>query len=220
MLSLFVLLPKAQEVLILRDMQPISCQVVRLSEDSIWFSMSLDGNKGIVSIARERVLGIMFDQGALPVGKDQPGLSELARQDGNAGKIKDGPANALLSLAFPGLGDYRVRETKFPYWTIGALSYGMMGTGLYLRHRSKENHGEYIDYESYDQDLYRNSNRQHHAYLLLTRGAMAVWATDVILVGLKGSQNVRKRRSSGNSEQQKLSLFIDIQGYPGLVYTF
>ncbi|MBN1183675.1 MAG: hypothetical protein JXB49_15395 [Bacteroidales bacterium] len=110
-----------------------------------------------------------------------------------------GPANALLSLAVPGLGDTYVRNTKEsllkPYF-ITAASYGLVGYGIYQKIVSNDYFGQYeneTNQENFD-DLYNKANTAHHDFIIFTAIGGTVWLADVVHVALRGKKNTTKNR--------------------------
>jgi hypothetical protein len=97
---------------------------------------------------------------------------------------------AINSLLIPGWGDYKVRSGK-NYWWIGAITYGLIGSGTYLHFRAKDN---YRSYENANNIADGNSFLNHAqdqnklSKILIGAGA-ACWLADVIAVWLKGKKN-------------------------------
>ncbi len=113
-----------------------------------------------------------------------------------------GPEGALYSLLVPGLGDYKVRSGR-NYWMITAITYGVLGTGIYLYLDSRNTFDQYRDATSVDQassllDRARDQNRV--GKVLMGTGA-AFWLTDVVLAFIKGQKNKRELNRLKNQLQ-------------------
>jgi len=118
-----------------------------------------------------------------------------------------GPANALLSLMAPGIGDMRVRSGGLWYGAITVSAFTTLGTGLYLRAAARNNYDLYQrarDAQS-AQDLLNKANQQNNLSAVLINAAIAIWVVDVALVAWRGFKNQKLRR-------QKISLGLSPVG--------
>lgn len=121
-----------------------------------------------------------------------------------------GPANALLSLVAPGLGDMKVRRGGGWYGLITAAAFTTLGTGLYLRLRAQTNYDKYKTATSPEgaSDLLGTAQSQNNLSVTLINTAIVIWVADVALVAFQGFRNQRLRR-------QKLSLGLQpVRGKP------
>lgn len=113
-----------------------------------------------------------------------------------------GPGKAMLSLLYPGLGSYKVREGEQKwYYALGALTYGMVGTGLYLRFQSDNNYDDYqtttqvgnvIELSSLGpetRDLLNKAQNQRRTSDILLIGGGAIWLTEFTFALIKGYKN-------------------------------
>lgn len=113
-----------------------------------------------------------------------------------------GPGKAMLSLLYPGLGSYKVREGNQKwYYGVGILAYGMVGTGLYLRFQSDANYDDYqagstvLDINQLNnladersRLLDRAQDQRRFSDILLIGGG-AIWLTEFTFALLKGIKN-------------------------------
>ncbi len=113
-----------------------------------------------------------------------------------------GPGKAMLSLLYPGLGSYKVREGNQKwYYGVGILAYGMVGTGLYLRFQSDANYDDYqagstvLDVNQLNnladersRLLDRAQDQRRFSDILLIGGG-AIWLTEFTFALLKGIKN-------------------------------
>ncbi len=116
-------------------------------------------------------------------------------------KEPGGPANALLSLIAPGIGNIFVQSPHpkvgyRPLITVaayGALIYGLL-------ERGKVN----VPYDSYQnsknptegQPFYDEANGHYQRYFIATRAAAAIALTDAVLTAIHGFRNQRERRKA------------------------
>ena len=107
-------------------------------------------------------------------------------------KSDSGITNALYSMLFPGLGDYKVRQKRYPYWITGLVSYGCIGSGIFFKIKSNSQYHDYKSMSDVAKSTYLSSNNNNHKFILLTGLGAALWIGDVVLTGLKGYKNTRK----------------------------
>lgn len=113
-----------------------------------------------------------------------------------------GPGKAFLSLLYPGLGSYKVREGNQKwYYAVGVLAYGMVGTGLYLRFQSDANYDDYqamanvADINELSslgaerRNLLNRAQDQRRFSDILLIGGGAIWLTEFTFALLKGFKN-------------------------------
>ncbi len=110
-------------------------------------------------------------------------------------------ANGMLySMLWPGWGDMKVRSNpelrkqNYSWLAIGALSYGMIGTGIYLNGRARD---KYTDFENATSVEAANAAfddsetlSQISDYLII--GGITIWAADVLWVLFRGLKNKRE----------------------------
>lgn len=105
-----------------------------------------------------------------------------------------GPEQVWRSAVFPGWGDNYVRQKK-NHWWVGGLAYGLVGSGVFMRLKASNTFNKYKKSFSVEEadDLFAQSNNQKRIgnYLLLAGGT--VWLTDMVLVLIKGNQNLKKQ---------------------------
>ena len=107
-----------------------------------------------------------------------------------------GPENALLSAFVPGLGDHKVRKGK-GYGAITFLTWGALGTGLIFRLSASRNYDKYLKATTtaeLDHLFFLAETHKKTSTILIT-SAIVLWAADVVLVAVKGFQNLKKRRA-------------------------
>lgn len=113
-----------------------------------------------------------------------------------------GPEGALYSLLMPGLGDYKVRSGR-NFWMITAVTYGILGTGIYLYVDSRNTFDQYRDASSIDQasSLLDRARDQNRAGKVLMGTGAAFWFTDVVLTFIKGQKNKKELKRLKNQFQ-------------------
>lgn len=121
-----------------------------------------------------------------------------------------GPKEALYSAILPGWGDYKVRDGKrWQFFTIGAISYALVGSGLYLRSRSRDNFdkvGRATSASEVDNLISRADGQNTTSTVLINTG-IAIWAADLTLALLKGLKNQKAQRKI---QQGKVSTSLRI----------
>lgn len=123
-----------------------------------------------------------------------------------------GPFNALLSVVLPGAGDPAVRTGK-GYGAITFFTWGALGTGLLFRLSARRNYEKYQESSNIaelDHLFFLAKSHKKASNILLASG-IVIWALDVVLVAVKGFQNLKKRRA--------ISLF-DKKIYPRLGFNY
>ncbi|NOZ47134.1 MAG: hypothetical protein GXO79_10190, partial [Chlorobi bacterium] len=107
-----------------------------------------------------------------------------------------GGGAALLSIPFPGIGNYLVNGGKGSIFGKNTsplittfLAYGLIGTGVYLNIESSNNYESYhnatLQTEIYS--FYEKANTQNKlSYIALGSGAI-IWIWDIIWTANKGS---------------------------------
>jgi hypothetical protein len=130
-----------------------------------------------------------------------------------------GAKRAFNSLVFPGWGDAKVREGK-NYWLIGVASYGLVGTGLYLHFKAKNNFENFQNATNIPQgDVYLNNFEDQNRLSRILLGAGAgIWLVDVVGVWLKGKKNTRELNELRQARKNRTSWHFDWQANPQFGY--
>jgi hypothetical protein len=117
-----------------------------------------------------------------------------------------GPEKALYSVALSGWGDTKVWQ-KPRFWYLNTIAtYGLIGSGLYLRYQSNQTREKYLQSGSSNeaQELFDKSNRQRIIGSSLLIGGVAVWLSDITRVVIKGIKNKREARKLRQSETEQI----------------
>jgi hypothetical protein len=111
--------------------------------------------------------------------------------------VTGGPANALLSVAVPGLGGYFVEKNKIRPVATAVTTLGLLGYGFSQKHKSNKYYDEYkASIEPTEiESLYDMANSAHHRYFVATRIAAGIWAFDIVWTVIKGFQNKKAIQS-------------------------
>lgn len=120
------------------------------------------------------------------------------------------------SLLLPGLGQTKVRYLKgWKYkWAFTSLAvYGLIGGSFYMKYKADQ---VYEDYKKADtreraQSLFDEVTRKQQYSYGLAFLAGTVWATDIVLVGLKGRKNrAEKKRILKRNEEMNTDIGIGV----------
>ncbi|MGM9511094.1 hypothetical protein ACS5NO_25385 [Larkinella sp. GY13] len=107
-----------------------------------------------------------------------------------------GPANALLSILVPGLGNVLVQPNKkIGFRPLITVAYGgLLVYGLMQRSKAMDQYAIYESqpYENQAEPYFTKANQLRHQYLIATRAAALILVSDVIYSAIKGSRNRRK----------------------------
>ena len=107
-----------------------------------------------------------------------------------------GPANALISLLAPGVGDIFVQPNRKvglrPLITGAYVT--LVVYGLVQQSRSRQLYDLYAS--QLKQSDYTDANERHHQYLVATRTAAVLLVADVVYTFLKGRKNVKQQRAA------------------------
>jgi hypothetical protein len=117
-----------------------------------------------------------------------------------------GPEKALYSVAVPGWGDTKVWQ-KPRFWYLNTIAaYGLIGSGLYMRHKSNQTKEEYLRSGTANeaQALFDKSNRQRVIGSSLLLGGVVVWLSDITRVVIKGIKNKREARKIRQNETEEI----------------
>ncbi|MCX6328988.1 MAG: hypothetical protein NTZ85_05660 [Bacteroidia bacterium] len=116
-------------------------------------------------------------------------------------KSRGGPLNALLSIPVPGLGGYFVEKSKIRPALTTVSTIGLLTFGILQKSKAKKYYSDYkksVDYNQI-QSLYDKANKANHTSYILTGIAIAVWASDIVLVTYKGFKNQKGVKSGKHS---------------------
>lgn len=116
--------------------------------------------------------------------------------------IGGGPANALVSVILPGVGNIFV-QPKNKKHRIGfrpllpIISYGLAGFSVYRWIQSKDQYKIYGQQtrEEVAQPIYDDANNKRHQAILTAAAAASIWSIDVVCTFVKGVKNNKKRRA-------------------------
>ncbi len=127
-----------------------------------------------------------------------------------------GPAAGFASLVAPGSGDYMVRNKVRPYYLLTLADWGLIAGGIYCKRKSNQIYNN--DYLTANnkieaQPFYDKANRYHHAYLVMIGSAVAITATDVVLVTMRGRKNSRKRKGKSVGERLQITPGFEFSPY-------
>ncbi len=109
-----------------------------------------------------------------------------------------GAEGALHSMLLPGWGNTKVKFLKHKYrWLgVGLASYGLVGTGVFLKAKSDQNYQAYQGAANFDEanPYYLTANKQLNLAkgLLLTGGL--IWLGDVLQVAWRGLKNQKQKK--------------------------
>ena len=102
------------------------------------------------------------------------------------------------SLLFPGLGDLKVGNYKWPL-ALGAIGYGAIGSAIYLNSKANTSYNNYKN--SFDiansNSSYNNAVKQNKNAHWMGAAAIFVWSVDIAMVANK----VRKAKSNLTPEK-------------------
>jgi hypothetical protein len=138
---------------------------------------------------------------------------------------KAGPGAIVNSLAFPGWGDYKVRDGN-NFWYIGAAAYTLVGSGTFLHFRARQNYKDYqnplINNPEIAKELLNRSQKQNNASKFLIGAGAAIWLADMVGVFLKGNKN-KQINSYFQSNKNKTAFEFKVapnSSLPGLALQF
>ena len=226
MLTIFTLIQLSgfsQDLIILKNNEPISCFVIEVSKDSVRYITVNNAYGPIHAINRLFVSMIHFRESLSAIPNNLIMDSVIHAQFPIKDTIKvairnRGPINALYSLLVPGLGDYKVRRS---YWLINMITYGLIGSGIYYKIQSDKLYKSYKTSENSDYSNYNIPNDYHHRFLILTGLGAVVWLSDVLLTGIKGIRNNNTKHSQSTARfYNQFELIVENNGQAGLRWYF
>jgi len=116
-----------------------------------------------------------------------------------SGSVGGGPANALLSVLVPGLGNVMVQPNhRIGFRPLITVAYGgLLIYGLSQRSQSNKQYQLYQSQtlEEQAEPYYTKANQARHQYLIATRAAAAILVADVVYTAIKGTSNLKKQRA-------------------------
>jgi len=151
-------------------------------------------------------------------------LSKIKRR-----RVYGGPENAIVSMVFPGLGDYFVQKaskTSRKKSYIIPLAYYVFAIGAY---------SSYVGYLNYYQEYhlaktqpaieqsYQDANSQFKSFQLYAGLAATAWTIDVIRVAVRGNENRKQqlKRYSLRDLETNYYVFSGVNGCQvGLIHNF
>lgn len=103
---------------------------------------------------------------------------------------------ALYSMAIPGWGNSKVRFANHTWLGITLPTYAMIGAGLWLDKKSKQNYAAYQASSSFEQaePLYAQANQQKQWSRGLLLGGGILWLGDILQVAWKGMKNKKEKK--------------------------
>lgn len=125
------------------------------------------------------------------------GLDVQFKMQATIDPLWGGPVNALYSVLVPGLGNTKVKDTRWWRWGLTTFTtYALIGGSIALKNQSNQNYTRYQNGQTIleAQNLYSKANRQNTFATLMAFSAAAIWATDIILVVIRGRKNMQERR--------------------------
>lgn len=135
--------------------------------------------------------------------------------------VGGGPANALLSVVLPGLGNIRVQPAHRIGWRplITGVYGGLLAYALVQKNHSSQQYALYQaqPFERDARPYYEEANRLHRHYVAAIRSAAGVLVADVLYSFIKGTKNARQIRTF----QRRISLnYIGTTPTVGMQLTF
>lgn len=167
------------------------------------FGVNIEGDRNSQIIAD-------FNNKNYPMGKYKANYSTVTIDNQDDLKISyvqtkglGGSSAALLSVPFPGLGNYLVNGGKGSIFGKNAsplittfLTYGLIGTGVYLNIESSNNYKSYhnaTEQTEIDAFYDKANNQNKLSYIAFGTGAV-LWIWDIAWTAKKGSENKRNNQ--------------------------
>jgi hypothetical protein len=120
------------------------------------------------------------------------------------------------SVLLPGLGQTKVRHRKgWKYkWALTSVAvYGLIGGSIYMNYKAGETYDKYLASQtrSEAQSRFNDAKRQQRISYGLAVLSAGVWATDIVLVGLRGKRNsIEKKRILKRNEEMNTDIGIGV----------
>ncbi|MHC1708755.1 MAG: hypothetical protein AB9842_14700 [Bacteroidales bacterium] len=184
--------------------------IINMTEDSVFIVPKSSPIPTIVSIGRDQLTMIHFSNDNKysfqhNIGKKVNESFHLRDTLGIHMK-KDGPFNAIYSLAFPGWGNYKVKQVDTPLWVKGIAAYGFLGAAIICKFKSDAVYKNYL-IES-DKNLYTRANNFHHLFLIFSAAGAAIWIEDIVNVFIKGLDNRHNHSSPVKAMDSGLGIYF------------
>ncbi|MDW8295713.1 MAG: hypothetical protein RMJ97_02410 [Raineya sp.] len=126
-------------------------------------------------------------------------------------------ANAMkYSALLPGLGQNKV---KYPgawknRWILTSVAvYGLIGGSIWLNIKAHETYDKYLEAQTRNeaQSLFSEAKRQELLSYGMAFASAVVWATDIVLVGTRGTKNaIEKKRILKHNQEKDAEIGIGI----------
>jgi len=127
--------------------------------------------------------------------------------------VKEYETIGLLSrsVLIPGLGQ-SIMEKRKPYYLIGIIGYGCIGTSIYLNYRADDNYSQYREIYAVDLNraiaLYDKADFQYKTSNVLGYSAVAIWIADLVWTAIAAG-NYHSQREYSLLDNYKLYLVYD-----------
>ncbi len=107
-------------------------------------------------------------------------------------------SNLLLSTACPGWGLTRLSGGK-PWWLLGVIGYGCIGSSYYLNKLSVSNYDKYTNSSDINKtgemdDNFNTGKKQYTASNVLALSAITIWVADLGITWIKASKMKRSAK--------------------------
>jgi len=120
------------------------------------------------------------------------------------------------SALLPGLGQTKVRHPKgWKYkWALTSVAvYGLIGGSIYMNVKANNTYDRYLESQTRDeaQSRFDEAKKQKLMAYGLAALSAGVWATDIVLVGLRGKKNkIEKKRLLKRNEEMNTDIGIGV----------
>jgi hypothetical protein len=107
----------------------------------------------------------------------------------------------FLSTICPGLGLSKIK--KRPYWLMGIVGFGCLGTSYYLNKQANKNYTSYIEnnVDELNDGLLSKSQNQNQLSKTFAYTAIGVWGINLVWTAIKAKRNYQKTTSLINKQQ-------------------
>jgi hypothetical protein len=115
------------------------------------------------------------------------------------------------SVLMPGMGQSLMANRK-PYYLIGIIGYGCIGTSIYLNYKANDNYAQYSEIYTTDLDraldLYDKADIQYKTSNILGYSAVAIWIADLVWTAI-AVHNYQSQKKYSLLDNIKLDLVYD-----------
>lgn len=113
----------------------------------------------------------------------------VAKQSTVSGTVS-GAGCVFKSLLMPGLGMSSIEKGK-PYWILGLIGYGTLGTAIYLNSSSNSNYNKYLNTIDVTEsnNYFNKSQSQKDLSKAFAIGAIGTWSFSIIWTIIKVNQH-------------------------------